>query len=59
MQLKQILGILLLILASAYGIYKISDSGVMDHLSEEWYSFLGFLLIALLLGTAIVRVLRA
>lgn len=59
MRFKQFFGFLLLTLAAGYGIRKVSDSGLWAHIAGDWYSFLGFLFVALMLGAAIVRVLRS
>jgi len=58
MRVRQLFGYLLLFAASAYGIYKISASGLLDRLAEDWVSFLGTLLLIILLGAAVSRVLR-
>ncbi len=58
MRARQIVGYLILLVAAGYGLYKISDSGLLDHLAEDWISFLGTLLLVILLGAAVARVLR-
>ena len=58
MRIKQIIGYFILAAATGFGISKIGQSGLLDHLENEWYSFLGFTVIFGLLGLAIYRVLR-
>ena len=49
---------MLLVVAGSFGIYKVGQSGLLEHIEDEWYSFLGFTMIFGLLGLAIYRVLR-
>lgn len=58
MRARQITGYLILLGALAYGGYKISASGLLDRLAEDWIAFLGTLLLVILLGAAVARVLR-
>lgn len=58
MRNKQLFGYLLLVVAGGFGVYKIGQSGLLEHLESDWYSFLGFMVIGSLLGLAIYRVLR-
>ncbi len=58
MRARQIAGYLILLAASAYGLYKISASGLPDRLADDWISFLGTLILIILLGAAVARVLR-
>jgi hypothetical protein len=58
MRARQIAGDLILLAATAYGLYKISASGLLDHLAEDGISLFGILLLVILLGAAVARVLR-
>jgi len=58
MRSKQIMGYFILAAAAGFAIHKINTSGLLEHLERDWFSFLGVLLLVLVLALAIFKVLR-